>query len=95
MNWRPGPARPLLDRSALRAAGPALVERGVALVAISMGADGALFIDRSGALVARPARLAQGSTVGAGDAMVAGSPRLVGALPRPGRLCATGHGVSR
>jgi 1-phosphofructokinase len=42
---------PLLDRSALRAAGRALVERGVALVAISMGADGALFIDRSGALV--------------------------------------------
>jgi hypothetical protein len=40
---------PLLDRSALRAAGQALVERGVALVAISMGADGALFIDRSGA----------------------------------------------
>lgn len=63
---------PLLDRSALRAAGRALVERGVALVAISMGADGALFIDRSGALVARPPRLAQGSTVGAGDAMVAG-----------------------
>ncbi|KAI1690649.1 pfkB family carbohydrate kinase domain-containing protein [Ditylenchus destructor] len=37
-----------------------------------MGIDGALFIDRSGALVARPPRLAQGSTVGAGDAMVAG-----------------------
>lgn len=63
---------PLPDRSALRAAGHALVERGVALVAISMGTDGALFIDRSDALVARPARLARGSTVGAGDAMVAG-----------------------
>ncbi|WP_164137011.1 1-phosphofructokinase family hexose kinase [Stenotrophomonas maltophilia] len=63
---------PLPDRSALRAAGQALVERGVALVAISMGIDGALFIDRSGALAARPPRLAQGSTVGAGDAMVAG-----------------------
>lgn len=63
---------PLPDRSALRAAGEALVERGVALVAISMGTDGALFIDRSSALVARPPRLAQGSTVGAGDAMVAG-----------------------
>ena len=55
---------PLPDRSALRAAGQALVERGVALVAISMGADGALFIDRSGALIARPPRLARGSTVG-------------------------------
>ncbi|NED67722.1 1-phosphofructokinase [Streptomyces sp. SID10244] len=63
---------PLPDRSALRAAGHALVERGVALVAISMGADGALFIDRSGALIARPPRLARDSTVGAGDAMVAG-----------------------
>lgn len=64
--------RPLPDRSALRLAGQRLIERGVALVAISMGTDGALFIDRSGALVARPARLAQGSSVGAGDAMVAG-----------------------
>lgn len=63
---------PLSDRIALRAAGRSLIERGVALVAISMGTDGALFIDRSGALVARPARLAQGSSVGAGDAMVAG-----------------------
>ncbi|KRG52627.1 1-phosphofructokinase family hexose kinase [Stenotrophomonas beteli] len=63
---------PLPDRHALRAAGVALVERGITLVAISMGTDGALFVDRSGALIARPARLAQGSTVGAGDAMVAG-----------------------
>ncbi len=63
---------PLPDRSALRAAGQRLVERGVALVVISMGTEGALFIDRSGALVARPPRLAQGSSVGAGDAMVAG-----------------------
>ncbi|MCU1197745.1 1-phosphofructokinase family hexose kinase [Stenotrophomonas maltophilia] len=62
----------LPDRSALRAAGQALVERGIALVAISMGTDGALFIDHAGALVARPPRLALGSTVGAGDAMVAG-----------------------
>ncbi|PZS73408.1 1-phosphofructokinase family hexose kinase [Stenotrophomonas maltophilia] len=70
----------LPDRSALRVAGQALVERGVALVAISMGTDGALFIDRNGALVARPPRLAQGSTVGAGDAMVAG---IAAALLKP------------
>lgn len=63
---------PLRDRNALRAAGVALIERGVALVVISMGTDGALFIDGSDALVARPVRLSQGSTVGAGDAMVAG-----------------------
>lgn len=62
----------LPDRAALLTAGRALIERGIALVAISMGADGALFVDRNGALIARPTRLAQGSTVGAGDAMVAG-----------------------
>lgn len=71
---------PLPDRSALRATGQRLVERGVALVVISMGTEGALFIDRSGALVARPPRLAQGSSVGAGDAMVAG---LAAALLEP------------
>lgn len=63
---------PLPDRDALQAAGHALIGRGVALVVISLGTDGALFIDRSGTLLARPARLAPGSTVGAGDAMVAG-----------------------
>ncbi len=64
--------QPLADRAALLAAGHTLLDRGIALVVISMGGDGALFLDRSGALVARPPRLAQGSTVGAGDAMVAG-----------------------
>ncbi|WP_447934798.1 1-phosphofructokinase family hexose kinase [Stenotrophomonas lactitubi] len=89
---------PLPDRSALRAAGQALVERGVALVAISMGTDGALFIDRRGALVARPPRLAQGSTVGAGDAMVAG---IAAALLEPsldlagGARLATAFSMSR
>lgn len=63
---------PLPDRSALRAAGQRLLECGVALVVISMGVDGALFMDRDGALIACPPRLSQGSTVGAGDAMVAG-----------------------
>lgn len=88
----------LPDRSALLAAGQALVERGVALVAISMGIDGALFIDRSGALVARPPRLAQGSTVGAGDAMVAG---IAAALLEPsldlagGARLATAFSMSR
>jgi 1-phosphofructokinase len=60
------------DRAALFGAARALLARGVGLVAISMGGDGALFVDADGALLARPARLAQGSSVGAGDAMVAG-----------------------
>ena len=63
---------PLPNRAALLAAGHALVELGITLVVISMGTEGALFVDHNGALIARPPRLAQGSTVGAGDAMVAG-----------------------
>jgi 1-phosphofructokinase len=60
------------DRAALLGAARALLARGIGLVAISMGGDGALFVDAEGALLARPPRLAQGSSVGAGDAMVAG-----------------------
>lgn len=37
-----------------------------------MGTEGALFVQRDQRLIARPPRLAQGSSVGAGDAMVAG-----------------------
>ena len=37
-----------------------------------MGGDGALFLDRDQALHALPARVEVSSTVGAGDAMVAG-----------------------
>lgn len=62
----------LPDRAALLDAGRALVARGIALVTISLGADGAVFIDHGGAVIARPRRLTSGSTVGAGDAMVAG-----------------------
>jgi len=54
------------------AAARSLLDRGVALVVVSLGADGALFVDRDAALAAAlPAKKAL-STVGAGDAMVAG-----------------------
>jgi 1-phosphofructokinase len=43
-----------------------------ALVVVSMGAEGALFADGKIALLARPSRVHVYSTVGAGDAMVAG-----------------------
>ncbi|MCT8002472.1 1-phosphofructokinase [Sphingomonas sanguinis] len=50
----------------------ALHRRGVALVVVSMGEDGALFVSDEGALVAHLAAGPLASTVGAGDAMVAG-----------------------
>lgn len=45
---------------------------GVPRVVISMGGDGAVFVDGDGSLLARPPRVPVRSTVGAGDAMVAG-----------------------
>jgi 1-phosphofructokinase len=58
----------------------ALLERGVELAAVSMGAEGALFVARDAVVHARPPSVAVGSTVGAGDAMVAGivAARLAG-----------------
>lgn len=57
---------------AVRAAAEALLERGVEQVVVSMGGDGAVFVERGHALLARPPRVSVRSTVGAGDAMVAG-----------------------
>ena len=55
----------------IRAAGESLLARGVGLVVVSMGGDGAMFLDGEQALLARPPKVAVRSTVGAGDAMVA------------------------
>lgn len=49
-----------------------LQQSGVALVVVSMGSDGALFISRQGAIHASIKISQITSTVGAGDAMVAG-----------------------
>jgi 1-phosphofructokinase len=61
---------------AVRAAGESLLDRGVQRVVVSMGGDGALFVEggvEGGmALLARPPRVVVRSTVGAGDAMVGG-----------------------
>ncbi|MCF8483289.1 MAG: 1-phosphofructokinase [Rhodospirillum sp.] len=63
---------PLPDTAALLAAARALVAQGIALVVVSLGAEGALFVTRDLALRGwLPPRNAL-STVGAGDAMVAG-----------------------
>jgi 1-phosphofructokinase len=49
-----------------------LIENGLHRVVVSMGGDGALFVDPGRALLARPPEVTVRSTVGAGDAMVAG-----------------------
>ena len=64
--------RALPDRAAIVAAARELVARGVALVVVSCGGEGAYFVTADEVLLARPPRIAVGSTVGAGDAMVAG-----------------------
>lgn len=64
--------RSLETLGAVRAAAESLLERGIRRVAVSMGGDGAVFVDRGKALLAKPPRVEVRSTVGAGDAMVAG-----------------------
>jgi 1-phosphofructokinase len=67
------------ERSIIQAAED-LIDRGIQCVVVSMGAKGALFVDSSGSLqsnrseviCARPPQVEVVSTVGAGDAMVAG-----------------------
>ena len=69
--------RALSTPNELVAAARDLQARGIALVAISLGAEGALFLRDDEIVQAQPLPVAVGSTVGAGDAMVAG---LVAAL---------------
>jgi 1-phosphofructokinase len=62
----------LPTREAVERAARGLLSRGVGMVVISMGADGALFVTAETTLFARPPSVEVRSTVGAGDAMVAG-----------------------
>ncbi|WP_022978013.1 1-phosphofructokinase [Nevskia ramosa] len=64
--------RALSTQAELIAAARELQTRGIVLVAISQGADGALFLRGDEIVQAKPLPVAVGSTVGAGDAMVAG-----------------------
>jgi 1-phosphofructokinase len=50
----------------------ALVGRGIGLVVVSMGPRGAVFVEDGAAVLAVPPKITVKSTVGAGDAMVAG-----------------------
>ncbi len=56
----------------VRVARKLFLDRGVKLAVVSMGGDGAIFVDAERALVAKPPKVTVRSTVGAGDAMVAG-----------------------
>ena len=70
--------RALRSQAEILSAARALIAKGIGLVAVSMGCDGALFVETGAALWALPPQVEVKSTVGAGDAMVAGI--LVGTL---------------
>ena len=64
--------RALPNEKEVIAAARELVGRGIELVVVSMGKDGACFVTADEAVVAHPPEIEVKSTVGAGDAMVAG-----------------------
>lgn len=72
--------RELRSQAAVIAAARDLLAAGIELVIVSMGKDGALFVASDEVVSARPPAVEVRSTVGAGDAMVAGivSARLRG-----------------
>lgn len=63
---------PLRDETEVLALSRLLVERGLSLVTVSMGSKGALFVTKDQAIHAQKKIRHVESTVGAGDAMVAG-----------------------
>ncbi|WP_132249826.1 1-phosphofructokinase [Methylobacterium segetis] len=69
--------RPLASHAEIAEAARSLVARGIPLVVVSLGADGALLATQDETVHARPPAMRVASTVGAGDALVAG---LVAAL---------------
>ena len=75
------------DPAPVVAAANVLIERGAKTVLVTLGAAGAILVDPSGAWMAAPPPISPRSTVGAGDASLAGYVRaaLGGAEP-PRRL---------
>jgi len=70
LRYLTGPA--LTDDAALEHAARQLLGGGIQLVVVSMGERGAMFVDPATTLIAVPPTVMVKSTVGAGDAMVAG-----------------------
>jgi 1-phosphofructokinase len=64
--------RKLASEAAVIEAARVLVAEGVRLVVVSRGAAGACFVTAAQVVIARPPAVTVGSTVGAGDALVAG-----------------------
>ena len=64
--------RSLAGEKEVVAAARELIARGVELVVVSMGKEGACFVTPNEAVIAQPPDIEVKSTVGAGDAMVAG-----------------------
>ena len=64
--------RPVVGDDAIVAAARELLARGIRTVAVSMGPRGAIFVEGTGAVLAVPPKIVVKTTVGAGDAMVAG-----------------------
>lgn len=60
------------DRAELISAARALHDGGIAEVAVSLGAEGALYVTDEGVLTGCPPRITPRNTVGCGDSMVAG-----------------------
>jgi 1-phosphofructokinase len=62
----------LTDNDAIEQAARQLLHKGIQLVIVSMGERGAMFVDHVSTLIVVPPAVLVKSTVGAGDAMVAG-----------------------
>lgn len=78
--------RELPSDSDLLSCGRELLQRGISLVVVSLGAEGAMFITKESALRVHPAPVACQSTVGAGDSMVASVAASLVAGDDPGSL---------
>jgi 1-phosphofructokinase len=75
------------DPAPVVAAANALIERGAKTVLVTLGAAGAVLVDPTGSWMASPPPISPRSTVGAGDASLAGYVRAaVGGAEPPHRL---------
>ncbi len=63
---------PLTSQAGVEQAARQLLDNGTRLVVVSMGGEGAMFVDQDAAILAIPPTVHVKSTVGAGDALVAG-----------------------